>query len=131
MAREDLFGTKARYKEGVVMFKKDGMLYDKMHELTKNERGVLDYLIKVMADNLNTVIVAGNTREDLLENVGISGKTLSNILSRLKKEGFIDKTVLANEYLVDPRLAVAGSEASVYSNLARYEKELKDKKNAE
>ena len=130
MARDDIFGTKSRYKEGVVMFKKDGVLYGKMHELTKNERGVLDYLIKVMADNLNTVIVASSTREELLASVGISSKTLSNVLSKLKKEGFIDKTVLANEYFVDPRLAVSGSEASVYANLARFEKELKGKKNA-
>ena len=130
MARDDIFGTKSRYKEGVVMFKKDGVLYSKMHELTKNERGVLDYLIKVMADNLNTVIVASTTREELLASVGISSKTLSNVLSKLKKEGFIDKTVLANEYFVDPRLAVSGSEASVYANLARFEKELKGKRNA-
>ena len=130
MARDDIFGTKSRYKEGVVMFKKDGVLYGKMHELTKNERGVLDYLIKVMADNLNTVIVASSTREELLTSVGISSKTLSNVLSKLKKEGFIDKTVLANEYFVDPRLAVSGSEASVYANLARFEKELKGKRNA-
>lgn len=125
MGRSDIFGTKSRYTEGVVMFKKDGVLYNKMQKLTKAERAVLDYLVRFMENDLNLIIVANSTRAELLEHTGISSQTLSNVLSKLKKEGFIDKTALANEYLVDPRLAVAGSEAAVYKNMERLEKELK------
>jgi len=124
MAKSDIYGTKTRHTEGVVMFKKDGALYGKMKELTKTERALLDVLVKEMATDMNTVIVGGEVRKKVLEEVGVTEGSLRVLLSRLKKEGFIDKTLLPNEYLVDPRLAVAGSEAAVYRYMERLEKEL-------
>lgn len=128
MGKNDLFGTKSRRKEGVVMLKKDGKLYAHMKDMTKTERALLDYLVKEMADDLNTVVVGGPVRVALLEELGITEGSLRVLLSKLKKEGFIDKTALPNEYLVDPRLAVAGNEAAVYRNMEKLEEELKERK---
>lgn len=129
MAKDDLFGTKTRKnKGGFVLIKKDSDLYSKMKDLTKAERSVLDFLIKEMAEDLNTVIIGRETRELLLKEASISRGTVSNVLSKLKEAGFIGKTVLPNEYVVSPLLAVSGSEFAIYRNLKRYERELKDKK---
>lgn len=129
MGREDVFGVKSRKHKGdIVILKKDSELYGKMKDLTRSERAVLDFLIREMAKHMNTVTIGGETRELLISEVGISTGTISNVLSKLKDEGFIDKTVLPNEYLVSPSLAVNGSESAVYRYMARLEEELKSKR---
>lgn len=127
MGREDLEGVKHRKKEGVVVLLKNGTLYSKMQELTKTERAVLDILIRDMAEDLNTITIAGDTRNGILNQVSVTNNSLSTIISNLKSKGFIEKTLLPNEYIVSPMLAYAGKRSNVMANYTLFENELRKK----
>lgn len=129
MGRHDMFGTRTRvYTGGTVMIKKDSELYGKMQSLTKGERSVLDFMIKYIEKDLNTVTLGGEMRNMLLDVTGLTDGTVKVILSKLGKEGYIDRTVLPNEYLVNPSLVVCGWEEAVNRNVKRIENELRKKK---
>lgn len=128
MAKNDIFGTKPRDKKGIVVYKKNSKLYGDMKLLSRKERGVLDYIVANMAEDLNTIIIAGLERDTLLADVDIDTRTLSNMISKLKSLGFIDKTILAHEYVVNPMLAYSGNYNRVMNNYNRYENELRASK---
>lgn len=126
MGKDDIYGTK-RYsneRRSITMFK-DTTLYAHMKVLSKGERTLLDFILKDMSDGLNTVTLNGDGMQRAIAETGLTKGTIEVFTSKLKKEGFINKALLAYEYVVDPRLAIAGSEYEVYKNVARIEEQLK------
>lgn len=129
MGRSDLFGTKSRqYTGGTVMIKKDSELYEKMQDLTKGERSVLDFLIKYIERDLNTITLGGDMKDLLLSTTGMTAGSIKVTLSKLGKMGFLDRTIVPNEYLVSPSLVVCGNEDAVNRNVLRIENELRRRK---
>lgn len=93
-------------EEDYVKLNVNSELYGQLKALTKAERAVLDYLIKYMGMYSNALVVAGEARKLLLLDVGFETGTLSNILSKLKRKGFIGKGERANEYVVSRGLVL-------------------------
>lgn len=130
MGRNDMYGTKRydRDRRSITMFK-DTELYTHMQILSRGERALLDFILKEMDDGLNTIILNGDVMQRVIDSTGLTKGTIDVFTSKLKKEGFISKALLAYEYVVDPRLAIAGNEVEVYRNVAKIEEQLKLKAN--
>lgn len=129
MSRSDMFGTKTReYVNRSVIVFKTGELFNTLKQLSRSERDVLDFILKYMVEDMNTITMSKDTRARCLEELGFANSTISNALSALKKFGFIDKTLIPNEYVVHPTYAIAGNEAIVYKVYSRLELEAKKNK---
>jgi hypothetical protein len=127
MARDDMEGVKTRLYErrSILMIK--GPLYDKMSSLSKGKRTLLDFILKNMTPTLNTISLGGDTRAKCLEETKLTTGTISVFTSELVDLGFIEKTGVPYEYLVDPRLAIAGDEEATYYSYTKLENQAKEK----
>lgn len=128
LSKLDIFGTKTRHKKGIVMLMRDNQIFRDLRNLTKTERSVMDFIFSVMAEDLNTVIIGGETKENLLFVCGVTEATLKKIVSVLTKSAFIEKTAIPNEYIVNPMLAISGNYFEVMANYKRIENELRTAK---
>ena len=121
-----MYGVNVRVSNGrsIRMFK-EGYLYNKMQTLSKKERALLDFILQNMARDMNTIVLDGDTKDMVVERVGITEGSLTTMVSILKAKGFIDKALLPYEYIVHPTLAVCGNEEEVYRVYGMIEGQLK------
>lgn len=121
-----MYGVNVRTSNGrkITMFK-ESYLYNKMQTLSKKERALLDFILQNMARDMNTIVFNGETKDMVIEKIGITEGSLTTMTSILKAKGFIDKALLPYEYIVHPTLAICGNEEEVYRIYGVIESQLK------
>lgn len=127
MGRKDIEGTLTKPNTSrVVHILKHSTLYKVLPRLTRGETTLLNYILKYMYDNL--IIMAGDEVYRCMYETGLSKTTIPSTLTRLRGIGYIDKTALANEWVVHPTFALSGYESTTYQLIERLENELREEK---
>lgn len=109
MLREDIEGVKRKlHKNSRVVMVVGSSIYQLSKQLTKSEKQVLDCLLTTMEYSTNLVIINGETKDYILKNSCVTTLTLKKIISKLNTKGFISKTILPYEYVVNPTYAYTG-----------------------
>ena len=125
MSKKDIEGTLTKPNTSrVVHMLKHSTLYKILPQLTRGETTVLNYILKYMYDNL--IVMAGDEVYRCVYETGLSKATIPSTLTRLRSIGYIDKTVLANEWVVHPTFALSGYEGTTYQLIERLEDELRE-----
>jgi hypothetical protein len=107
--RDDIYGVIHRTKKNNrVIINTGSELYRELKTLSNTEKNVLNLTLKLMEFETNTIIYNTNTKLQLTTALTIQDKTLYNTISKLVKRGYISKTKLPYEYVVNPTFSYTG-----------------------
>jgi hypothetical protein len=90
-------------------------------KLRGTERKVFDAIMKFMDRDTNLIQIGGGTLKALIDETEYKEETVRKAVSALKKVYAIEGTDLRGEYIVDPCIAVKGSEEEVWKTYQQIE----------
>jgi len=99
---------------GNILLKTSSLAYKHYISLRSDDRAVLDTLLYVATTNTNHFIAAGAVLDIITEQSGYVTSSVMSSIKRLKNLELINALDLDYEYIVNPLLAIKGSECEVW-----------------
>ena len=92
-------------------------------KLTKGQQSILIELLRFTTDDLNCIVLSGDTKQAILEASGYSNGGLKNALIALKLAKLIEPTLKKAEYIINPLFATKGNDEVVWKHYQKIESE--------
>ena len=100
--------------KGNIILKTSSSYYDTYLDLRSDDKAIFDTLLYVANTNTNQFIANGDTLNQIVLKSGYAESTIRNALVRLSKIHLINPLTLPHEYMINPLLAIKGSECEVW-----------------
>lgn len=100
--------------KGNIILKTSSSYYGIYLDLRSDDKAILDTLLYVAGTNTNQFIANGDTLTQIVTKSGYAESTIRNALVRLSKEHLINPLTLPHEYMINPLLAIKGTECEVW-----------------
>ena len=119
--------SKQRESKGRVILKTDGSLYQKEFvRVGQTSKNIMLAILKYMEEDLNTIIISGETLKFIMQHTGYTEQVIRNHLRELYP--LIEKTrQIRGEYIVNPLFAIKGSEHAVWEFYSSLQHKLENK----